>query len=474
VTPPLESIDPATGDRVLRVPVHTPAVVEHRLAAASAAQRAWAELPLAARVDVIRRVAAALRAEKDAWARLMALEVGKRLVDGAAELEKCAATLDALAAEAPRALAPLVVDAHGHLTPAEAAVPVGALGRRVRLEPIGVVLSIMPWNFPFWQVVRAAGPALLLGDAVLLKHASQVPGCALALERAFDHALRAIGAPPGVFTTLLLQPDAVPALIGDPRVAMVTLTGSERAGVAVATEAGRALKRCVLELGGSDPFVVLDDADLDRAAEVAVRARVQNAGQSCIAAKRFVVHRAIARPFVERFRAGLAALRMGSPLDARTTLGPMSRVELRDALHAQVERSQALGARVTLGGVVPDGPGAFYPATLVEGAGPGMPVWDEETFGPVAAVAIGDDDAALAALARHPRYALGAAVFSRDPARAERIGAATDAGMVFVNGMVRSDVSVPFGGNRRSGYGRELTRFGYAELANVRTLWVEP
>jgi succinate-semialdehyde dehydrogenase/glutarate-semialdehyde dehydrogenase len=473
MTPPLESIDPTTGDRVLRIPVHTPAVVEHRLTAATVAQRTWSQLPLTTRADVLHRVAAALRAEKDAWARLMALEVGKRLVDGAAELEKCATTLDALAHDAAHALTPLVVDAHGQLTPTRD-VPDGAPGRRVRLDPIGVVLSIMPWNFPFWQVIRAAGPALLLGDAILLKHASQVPGCALALERAFDHALRAIGAPTGVFTTLLLQPDAVPALIADPRVAMVTLTGSERAGMAVATEAGRALKRCVLELGGSDPFVVLDDADVELAAQVAVRARVQNCGQSCIAAKRFVVHRAIATRFVERFRAGLAALQQGSPLDARTTLGPMSRVELRDALHAQVERSRALGARVTLGGVVPDGPGAFYPATLVEDAAPGMPVWDEETFGPVAALAIGDDDAALAALARHPRYALGAAVFSSDLARAERIGAATEAGMVFVNGMVRSDVSVPFGGNRRSGYGRELTRFGYAELANVRTIWVEP
>jgi succinate-semialdehyde dehydrogenase/glutarate-semialdehyde dehydrogenase len=382
----------------------------------------------------------------------MALEMGKPVAQGRAETAKSASTLRWYAGHAERLLAPETATE----TPAS----------RVRFDPLGVVLAVMPWNFPLWQVVRFAAPALAAGNVGLLKHASNVPECALAIEELFARA----GLPPGVFATLLVGGDEVARIVADPRVAAVTLTGSEEAGAAVASAAGRAIKKVVLELGGSDPFLVLPSADLERAAATAVRARVINSGQSCVAAKRFVVHRDVHDEFLDRFAAGMAALRVGDPLDEATEVGPLASAAIRDALAEQVERSVAAGARIVLGGRVPDRAGWYYPPTVLVDAPPGSPARVEELFGPVATVVRVDDLDEAIAVANETRFGLGAAAWTRDASERDRLEAELEAGTVVINGMVASDPRLPFGGVKASGHGRELGRYGLLEFVNVKTV----
>jgi succinate-semialdehyde dehydrogenase/glutarate-semialdehyde dehydrogenase len=340
----------------------------------------------------------------------------------------------------------------------------------VHFEPLGIVLAIMPWNFPFWQVFRFAAPGLMAGNAALLKHASNVPQCALAIERVFREA----GAPDGLFQTLLLSSEHVGGLIEDERVRAVTLTGSDVAGSKVAERSGRALKKTVLELGGSDPFIVLTDADLDAIVATAVSARYQNTGQSCIAAKRFIVQDAIADEFTPRFVAAVEELQTGDPMDRGTRIGPLARGDLRDSLDDQVKRSVAAGARVATGGHPLDRRGYFYAPTVLVDVQPGSPAFDEETFGPVAAVTRVPEVKDAIAFANRSRYGLGSAIWTRDVERAKRLARDVEAGSVFINGMVASDPGLPFGGVKRSGYGRELSEFGIREFVNVQTVWIGP
>jgi succinate-semialdehyde dehydrogenase/glutarate-semialdehyde dehydrogenase len=381
--------------------------------------------------------------------------MGKPIVQGEAEVDKCAWTCDFYADQAATYLAPQPRETDASLS-------------YVRFDPLGLILAVMPWNFPFWQVFRFAAPALMAGNAGLLKHASNVPRCALQIEE----VLREAGFPRGLFATALVPSRAVAGLIADPRVAAVTLTGSDLAGSQVAEHAGRELKKTVLELGGSDPFIVLADADVAAAARTAADARLVNSGQSCIAAKRFIAVEAVADAFVARFAEELRTRRMGDPLDRTTQVGPQARTDLRDALHAQVEESVKRGARRVLGGEVPPGPGAFYPPTLLAAVDRGMPAFDEETFGPVAAVIRAKDDADAVRLANDSVFGLGASLWTQNHARAERLAAQIEAGSIFVNGLVKSDPRLPFGGIKRSGYGRELSEYGIREFVNIKTVWI--
>ncbi len=425
------------------------------MALAGRAFDAWSRLPVAARGERLRAAAAVLRGGRDRFAALLTREMGKPIAAAGAEVDKCALACDHFAAHAPRMLAsePVASD---------------AARSEVRCEPLGAVLAVMPWNFPFWQAFRAAVPALMAGNVVVLKPASNVPGSALAIEEVF----RAAGFPEGVFTTLLVGAGRAADLVDHPVVRGVTLTGSEEAGRAIAARAGAALKKTVLELGGSDPFLVLADADPEAVARHAVAARVQNNGQSCIAAKRFIVAAPVADRFERAFAAGMAALRVGDPMDPATEVGPLARDDLRDALDRQVRGSLAAGARLLAGGTRPPGPGFFYPPTVLADVAPGMPAFDEETFGPLAALVRAGDDAEAVALANRSRFGLGASVWTGDPARGEALARALEAGQVFVNGIVRSDPRLPFGGVKASGYGRELATAGIREFVNLKTVWV--
>jgi succinate-semialdehyde dehydrogenase/glutarate-semialdehyde dehydrogenase len=452
----LRSVNPATGEAVHDYDEATPGEVESILQASARAFDPWRRTAFGERAAVLRRAAAQIRARQDELARLMAIEMGKPVAQGRAEARKCAAVCDHYADHAERDLAP--EDA-----------PTEAAKSYVAFEPIGPVLAVMPWNFPLWQVFRFAAPALMAGNVGLLKHASNVTGCALAIEE----ILHGAGVPRDAFRALRVGSPRVDAIVGAREVAAVTLTGSAPAGRAVAAKAGASLKKTVLELGGSDAYLVLQDADLDEAAEICAASRLINSGQSCIAAKRFVVVLPVLAAFEERLVERMGARRMGDPLDETTDVGPQARVDLRDELHRQVEASVARGARVALGCEVPGGRGAYYPPSVLADVRPGMPAFDEELFGPVAAVVPAKNEKDAVRLANLSVFGLGAAVFTRDRDRGERIARhELQAGACFVNAFVRSDPRLPFGGVKESGYGRELSAFGIREFVNVKTVYV--
>ena len=451
----IQSINPATGDVVESFAETSRRELDGILDQSDRTFQDWRRRPWSERSRLLRVAAGVLRNQKSTYARAMALEMGKPLAQGEAEAEKCATVCDYYAEHAEAFLEQQPRDLDGTAS-------------FVRFDPIGPVLAIMPWNFPFWQVFRFAAPALAAGNVGLLKHASNVTRCALLIEEVFRDA----GFPEGVFRSLILRNSAVGDVIADARVRAVTLTGSELAGSAVAEQAGHHLKKTVLELGGSDAFIVLADADLARAARTAADARLINSGQSCIAAKRFIVVDAVADRFEERFVAEMRSRVMGDPFAAGTDVGPQARVDLRTALHRQVQQSVRRGARLATGGAIPAGVGAFYPPTVLLGVRPGMPAFDEEVFGPAAAVIRARDEADAIRLANASPYGLGAAVWTEDRARGRRIAAELDVGCVFINALVRSDPRLPFGGVKRSGYGRELAEFGLREFVNIKSVAV--
>lgn len=446
------SVNPATGREIARYERHSEAEIERRLERAAKAFAAWRETSFAERASRFTALAERLRQRAHELAELMAREMGKPRAQGEAEIAKCAWVCEHYADRAETMLAPTDVRTD-------------AAASRVVCRPLGVVLALMPWNFPFWQLFRFAAPTLLAGNAAVLRHASNVTGCALAIEELFHAA----GAP---LELVLADKNRVPRLIDDARIAAVTLTGSTAAGSAVAAASGRAIKRAVLELGGSDAYVVLADADLERAVETCVASRLINSGQSCIAAKRFIVDAAVHDDFVEGFVAAMRKKTAADPLAAGADLGPLAQARTRERLERQVQESVAAGAACALGGTAPPVAGFFYPPTVLTGVQPGMPAFDEEVFGPVAAVTAAADGDAAIDLANRSRYGLGAAIFSRDVPRALEIAERKlAAGNCFVNDYVRSDPRLPFGGIKSSGYGRELGDFGIREFVNAKTVW---
>jgi len=453
----LRSIDPATGRELASFPEADATALESAVDRAWSARHEWRDAGAGLRGALMRSVAGVLRADKSRFAALLTSEMGKPIVEAEAEVEKCAWTASWFAENAERLLADEPLES----TASES---------YVRFQPLGVILAVMPWNFPFWQAFRAGLPALSAGNVMLLKHSSNVPQSALAIEEVFREA----GLPEGTFQTLLIGSAAVEGLIADRRVAGVTLTGSEGAGKNVAEAAGRSLKKTVLELGGSDPFVVLADADIDAAATVACRARNQNNGQSCIAAKRFIVEDSVADEFEKRFVAAVGALKVGNPMDRNNQVGPLARGDLVEDLERQVSESVRLGARAVVGGKRIQGDGYYFEPTVLTNVGPGMPAYHEETFGPVASVIrVKDADDALR-VANDTDFGLGSNIWTRDVERGKRMAEQVEAGLVFINGMVASDARLPFGGVKRSGYGRELSEYGIKEFTNIQTVWVGP
>jgi succinate-semialdehyde dehydrogenase/glutarate-semialdehyde dehydrogenase len=452
----LKAINPTTGELIAE---YEEMSTEETAAAVDAAHRAfldWRRLSIAERAVPMRKAGQLLRQRARDYGRLMAEEMGKPIGGGIAEVEKCASACDYFAD-----------NAEAFLTPE--AIPVEGAKAYVVFQPIGVVLAVMPWNFPFWQVFRFVAPGLMAGNAGVLKHASNVPGCAKAIEE----VLRDAGFPQDLFRTLMIGSRAVEAVIEHPKIRAVTLTGSEPAGRAVARKSGEVLKKTVLELGGSDPYLVLKDADVEKAAAISTKARLVNSGQSCIAGKRFIVVEPLRERFEALFVEKMRAARMGDPLDEATDVGPMARHDLRDDLHGQVEDSIGKGARLLCGGQIPDGAGAFYPPTVLSDVRKGMAAYGEELFGPVAAIISARDEAEAVAIANDSDFGLGAGIITSDTAHAERLAVEqVEAGAVFINGAVASNVALPFGGIKNSGYGRELSHYGIKEFVNVKTIVV--
>ena len=451
----MESINPTTGERLKTFDMWSDARTETALAAAAAAAPAWQATSYAERAQRFRAAAAELRNNIDYYASLITLEMGKIAREARAEIEKCALGCEFYAAHAEAYLR-------------DEKIGTEASSSYVAYQPLGTVLAIMPWNFPFWQVFRFAAPNLMAGNNALLKHASNVPQCALAIEEIFHKS----GFPDGVFQTLLISAAQAEKIIADPRIQAVTLTGSEAAGRKVAAAAGAALKKAVLELGGSDAFIVLPDADLNQAVEIGIASRFLNCGQSCIAAKRFILVKSIADTFLEKFKRQAHALRRGDPARDETQLGPMARADLRDTLHRQVTDSVKAGASFALHGGPSAGPGFFYEPTILDHVRPGMRAYEEELFGPVAIVIrVKNGDEAIR-IANDHRYGLGASVFTRDVKRGEQLARRLQSGASFVNGLVKSDPRLPFGGIKASGYGRELSTLGIREFVNAKTIWI--
>jgi succinate-semialdehyde dehydrogenase/glutarate-semialdehyde dehydrogenase len=452
----IATINPATGEIVARFDALTEAQLDDKLARAAEAFRAYRHTTFAERAVWMRRAAEILEAEKDAFGRIMTLEMGKPLAAARQEAAKCATACRYYVEHAERLLADELVETGGSMS-------------FIRYQPIGAVLAIMPWNFPFWQVFRFLAPALMAGNVGLLKHASNVPRCALAIE----DIVRRAGFPADVFQTLLIGAEQVRAVIDDPRVKAVTLTGSETAGRQVAAQAGRQIKKCVLELGGSDPFIVMPSADLAAAVRTAVQARVINNGQSCIAAKRFIVEEAVADEFERRFVEAMAQLVVGDPVQEATEVGPLATPVILHELYEQVRRSVEAGARVLTGGCRLERPGNYYAPTVLVDVPEDSPAYREELFGPVAVVMRARGLEAAIRLANDTRFGLGASAWTTDAAEQQRFIEEIDAGMVFINAMVASDARLPFGGVKASGYGRELSAWGIREFVNVKTVVVQ-
>ena len=454
---PIRSINPATEEIIQSYTPHSPEEIEAKFSAAERAFRKWKTEPVSMRAALLRQAASHLRQNRPRLAGIMTAEMGKPIVESEAEIEKCAVNCGYYSDHAERFLRdePRISS---------------ATESYLQYTPLGIVLAIMPWNYPFWQVFRFAAPALAAGNAAILKHASNVPQCALAIEEVFREA----GFPEGIFQTLLVGSAEVPKLIEHPLVAAVTLTGSEEAGKQVAACAGRSLKKTVLELGGSDPFIVFEDADINVAVPAGVRARTQNTGQSCIAAKRFIVIDSIFQEYQDRFVEAARALKVGDPMDRSTHIGPLARGEFRDDLERQVCDSARAGATILTGGRRRTGKGYYFEPTVLTGVRPEMPAWREEVFGPVAAMIRARDEEEAIQLANLTPYGLGASLWTADIDRAKRLARNIEAGQVFINGLVASDPRLPFGGVKRSGYGRELSELGMREFVNIQTVWIGP
>lgn len=450
----MKSINPATGRLINEYSPLTTDELDARVQQASSAFGNWRRTSFRERADLMRGLAEQLHRSTEEAARLITDEMGKPISQSKSEIEKCAWVCDFYADRAEAFLKPQPVETD-------------ASRSFVRFDPLGPVLAVMPWNFPFWQVFRFAAPALMAGNVGLLKHASNVSGCAMEIERLF----RAAGFPPGVFTTLLIESGQVENVIRHPAIRAVTLTGSENAGRKVAAAAGEQLKKTVLELGGSDPFIVLADADLDEAARQAVRARTINTGQSCIAAKRFIVAESVLEPFLEAMRREMESLTVGDPTQDETQIGPIAREDLLAELHDQVQRSLSAGARLVCGGERLNREGFYYAPTILRDVSRENPAFQEELFGPVAAVVAAENVDQAIELANASSYGLGASLWSGDVDRALELAARVESGAVFINEIVKSDPRVPFGGVKNSGYGRELGEFGIREFVNIKTVW---
>ncbi len=452
---PHTSLNPSTNQLIQTYASWDDRRLEQALEKTHHAQQAWAQTTFPHRAELLRNAAMQLRAQRDRYATLITLEMGKPLREARAEIEKCAGVCDYYAQHAGEFLCaePMESDAGKSY---------------VAYYPLGVVLAVMPWNFPFWQVFRAAAPALMAGNALALKHAPNVPQCALAIEAIF----RECGLPEGVLTNLMIEVEQVADAIANPHTHAVTLTGSEAAGRKVAALAGQHLKKCVLELGGSDPFIVLHDADLELAANMAVASRFMNCGQSCIAAKRFIVVPQIADEFLYQFKTKVEALKLGDPLDDATQIGPLARLDLREALHGQITDSIAQGAVVVTGCKPVEREGFFYPPSILDRVTANTRAYHEELFGPVATIIRAETEADALRIANATRFGLGSSIWSKDTARAEQLATQIQAGCTFINGMVKSDPRLPFGGIKASGYGRELSRLGIHEFVNAKTVWI--
>src|SRR5579884_1685113 len=453
----IQSINPTTEEVLQTFEPYSREQIDEALDQARRTFLQWRTTSFAERAAGFQRLARTLRARKTELARLAVQEMGKSLIEAEAEVEKCAWNCEYYAENAESFLA-------------DERIATNATESYVSFQPLGVVLALMPWNFPYWQVFRFAAPALMAGNTAVLKHASNVSLCALEIERLF----RECGFPRGVMRTVLVPGAETDKLIADPRIAAVTLTGSEAAGVVVASTSGRVLKKNVLELGGSDAFIVLEDADLDAAAQMAVRARYQNTGQSCIAAKRFIVVDSVADAFEQKFVEAASKLRVGDPLERETQIGPMARGDLRESLEKQVCDSVEMGAKVILGGKPLKGKGYFYAPTILTNVTPQMPMFREETFGPAAAVIRARDTQHAIELANDSQFGLGGNLWTSNIERGRELARHLESGAVFINGMTASDPRLPFGGVKRSGYGRELSSFGIHEFVNIQTVWIGP
>ncbi|MDE1920799.1 MAG: NAD-dependent succinate-semialdehyde dehydrogenase [Candidatus Omnitrophica bacterium] len=452
----MQTIDPTTGRKIKSYADLPFSKIDGILERAMKSSSLWRGLSFQERIPMMRKAAVLLRTDKDDFARLMALEMGKPFSQGQGEIEKCALVCEFYAQHAETFLA-------------KEHIKTEATKSFVTYDPLGIILAIMPWNFPFWQVFRCAAPALMAGNAVILKHASNVCGCALAIENIFHRA----GFPPSLFSNVFIPGKEVKGLIEHPLISAVSLTGSTQAGKSVACVAGSVLKKIVLELGGSDPYIILKDADLDKAVEICINSRLINCGQSCISAKRFIIEGPVFKEFEAKFTVKMQSQRMGPPLDEGINLGPMARHDLRDQLHSQVMRSVEQGARRLCGGRIPDELGAFYPPTVLTNVRPGMAAYQEELFGPVASLIKAVDETDAVRIANDTVFGLGSAVFTRDINKAEYIAQQLQAGSCFVNEAVRSDPRLPFGGIKESGYGRELAKAGIQEFVNVKTIYIK-
>ena len=452
----IKSINPATEEVFATYAVDSPADVDRKLQKARDAFLDWRDRPISERADLVRNVAATLRANAPRLAALITSEMGKTLAEAEGEIEKSAGNCDYYADNGPQMLENEVI-------------ATSARESYVAFEPLGVILAVMPWNYPFWQLIRHAAPALVAGNVIVLKHASNVMGCAVALEQIFVEA----GLPEGCIQALLIPGNRVEDVIADPRVVAVTLTGSDAVGSKIAEAAGRHIKKTVLELGGSDAFVVLEDADLEKASQFAARSRFQNAGQVCISAKRFIVVDEVADKFVALFKEKAEAIQFGDPTDPETKMGPMARADLRDEIERQLAETLSSGATLITGGERPTGKGYYYPPTIVDNVTADMTLFRQESFGPVAAIVrVPDEDAAILSANDTP-YGLGGALWTQDIERGKQLARKIETGGVFINGMTTSNWKVPFGGVKRSGYGRELSTYGMREFVNVQTIWVE-